>query len=324
MPVDLRRLRYLITAADAGSITAAARALYLTQPALTLSLRKLEHEVGVPLLERHPRGVGLTPAGEVLVERGRTALAALDDATRIARRVGAGLGDELVIGLLPATFSRVIGQLIAAFRALHPGMRIRFRELSYISHTRDLTEGRVDAAFLWPPYDAPELTFLELHRERRVLGVAADHPLAGRDTVALNEVLDLPFPGFHPASSGDWFDGWFFTPQRGAPARLTPDEAATPFEMALIVQEGRAIAPAAASFAAAFPVPSVRWLDVTGAPPATLALAWNPAAHRTNVDALVRTARASHDPALTALAAPLRERPEPSRSPRAPSLPTAP
>lgn len=294
--MDLRHLRFLVAVSEARSISAAARRLHMTQPAVTIALRNLERDVGAPLLERHTKGVDLTPAGVAFLAHARRALAHVDEATLGARRCAvADHGGHLTVGLLPATFSGLVRTIINAFRAQHQSVRVTYRELSYIGHTEDLLTGRVDVAFLWPPYAEPTLRFHTLSEERRVLGVAESHPLADRDAVTLDDILDLRFPGFHPASSGGWFSGWFFDDIRDAPAATTADEAATPFEMAIVVQEGRAIAPAAESFARAFPVDGIRWLPVIGAPPATLALAWNRQSSNPVREAFVRIARALTD-----------------------------
>ncbi len=292
MAPDLREVRYLVAVAKAGSLTAATRDLHLTQPALSLALRKLEADVGVALLRRHARGVELTAAGEAFVGKAINALELIDDATLGARIAGGVLPPRLVIGMLPATFSELPRRLVDAFKAQHGSLTVRLRELSYITHTEDLVRGRVDLAFLWPPYRESRLRFLELSAESRVLGMSATHPLADNEELRLDEVLDLPFAGFHPASSGGWFDAWYFGAERGAPAQTTADESATPFEMAFSVQEGRAVAPAAQSFASAFAAPGVRWVPLTDAPQATLALAWNPQHGNPVVSAFVRLARA--------------------------------
>jgi DNA-binding transcriptional LysR family regulator len=293
MAVDLRQLRFFVAVSQTGSISRAARMLYMTQPAVTMALRNLERHVGVPLLKRHSRGVDLTPAGMAFVAHAHWALEHVDEATLSARRFGAASQEgQLTVGLLPATFSATPRTMINAFRAQHPFVRIAYRELSYLGHTQDLVTGRVDVAFLWPPYEEPALRFHTLSEERRVLGVAESHPLASREEVALDDILDLRFPGFHPSSSGGWFAKWFFDDIRNGPAATTPDDAATPFEMAITVQEGRAIAPAAESFARAFPVEGIRWLPITDAPPATLALAWNPRNPNPAGQAFVRVGRA--------------------------------
>ena len=296
MAVDLRQLRYLLAVAEAGSISGAARSLYIAQPALSIALRNLERDLGLTLLERRRRGTDLTPAGAAFLAQAKLALQQVDEATRAARQAETRVaGRDIRIGLLPATLSSIPRSLLSAFRTQYPNVRIIYRELSYIGHTQDLLTRTVDAAFLWPPYDESELHFHRLSQEPRVLGVADHHPLADRQAVALDDVLDLPFPGFHPSSSGGWFAHWFFDDVRQAPAATTIDETTTPLEMALVVQEARAIAPAAQSFARAFPIDGVRWLKLTDAPPATLALGWHPRNPNPACHALVRLARALTD-----------------------------
>lgn len=300
MAIQLRQLRFLIAVSEAGSVSGAARRLYMTQPAVTTALRNLERDVGVTLLNRGTRGVDLTPAGSAFLAQARLALEHVDEATRSARQLAATReSGRLTVGFLPATVAGTPQTIIDAFRAEYPGVRVASRQLSYIGHTQDLLTGHVDVAFLWPPYDEPSLRFHPLSEEPRVLGVAESHPLSDRDAVALDEILDLPFPGFHPASSGAWFSRWFFDDVRHAPATTTKDESATPFQMALVVQEGRAIAPAAQSFARAFPADGVRWLPITDAAPATLALAWNPRSPNPAGQAFVRLGRALSDAGLS-------------------------
>jgi DNA-binding transcriptional LysR family regulator len=83
--VSLDQLRYFVAVADAGTMHAAARWLHVSQPPLSRHIRALEDEIGVPLFARSSRGMRLLPAGEVLLGRARTILAALDDAVRATR-----------------------------------------------------------------------------------------------------------------------------------------------------------------------------------------------------------------------------------------------
>ena len=106
MAIELRHLRFLVAVADAGSVSGAARRLYMTQPAVTTALRNLERDVGVTLLTRHARGVDLTPAGAAFLAQAHLALEHVDEATRSARQFAATLHrGTLSIGFLPATFS---------------------------------------------------------------------------------------------------------------------------------------------------------------------------------------------------------------------------
>src|ERR1700709_640112 len=78
--MELRHLRYFAAIAEEGSFTAAAERLWVAQPGLSTQIRRLETELGVRLFERHTRGVTLTPAGALFLERARVALAAADAA----------------------------------------------------------------------------------------------------------------------------------------------------------------------------------------------------------------------------------------------------
>ena len=87
MGVELRQLRFLVAVSEAGSVSGAARRLYMTQPAVTTALRNLERDVGASLLKRHARGVDLTPAGVAFLAQARLALEHVDEATLSARRL---------------------------------------------------------------------------------------------------------------------------------------------------------------------------------------------------------------------------------------------
>jgi len=76
--MEIRELRYFVAIAEERSFTRAAERLWIAQPGLSQQMRALERELGVKLLERHPRGVTLTAAGELFLERARVALAATD------------------------------------------------------------------------------------------------------------------------------------------------------------------------------------------------------------------------------------------------------
>lgn len=81
--MELRHLRYFVAIAEERSFTRAAEGLWVAQPGLSTQVRRLETELGVKLLDRHTRGVDLTPAGALFLERARAALAAADAAARV-------------------------------------------------------------------------------------------------------------------------------------------------------------------------------------------------------------------------------------------------
>src|SRR5205823_11580748 len=85
VPFKRGQLRYFVTVADEGQMTRAARKLHVAQPALSHAIAQLEAELGIELLQRHARGVSLTPAGEAFLVKARTALAAGTEAEQTAK-----------------------------------------------------------------------------------------------------------------------------------------------------------------------------------------------------------------------------------------------
>src|SRR4051794_22053040 len=183
--MDLRQLRALDAVARARSFTAAALELHLAQSALSQQVAKLERELGVELLRRTTRRVEVTEAGELVLERGRRALAEADairadlDALRglVRGRLRVG-GVPPVSGLHPAA-------LIADFGRRFPGVDITIREEVAAQLLAELADGRLDLvlALIDPKELPPTLTGRRLLDEELVLITAPGHRLAQRKRV---------------------------------------------------------------------------------------------------------------------------------------------
>src|SRR5438309_10983788 len=94
------QLLYFVTVADEGQITRAAAKLHIAQPALSHAIMQLESELGLPLLERHARGVTLTPAGETFLPKARLALAAAMDAAQTAQSLAHAAKAAIEVGFI--------------------------------------------------------------------------------------------------------------------------------------------------------------------------------------------------------------------------------
>ncbi|MFF2486159.1 LysR family transcriptional regulator [Microbacterium sp. NPDC058062] len=123
--MELRQLRYFSAVVEEGSLTAAAAALHLSQPALSVAVGKLESEVGVSLLTRSPRGVEATSAGRYLLEVASRVLAETDEATRVLRRFGDGFAGTLTMAVVPALTWNRLPVLLRAHSAESPDVDIR-------------------------------------------------------------------------------------------------------------------------------------------------------------------------------------------------------
>src|SRR5882724_6910743 len=97
--MELRHLRYFVAIAEERSFTRAAERLWIAQPGLSSQIRRLESELGVKLFERHTRGVDVTAAGEVFLQRARAVLAAADAAESVGQDIQAGRVGSIRLGV---------------------------------------------------------------------------------------------------------------------------------------------------------------------------------------------------------------------------------
>ncbi|GAA2626149.1 LysR family transcriptional regulator [Actinomadura fulvescens] len=123
--MNLRQLRYVVATADHGTMTSAAQALYVAQPALSRAVRELERELGVELFARSGRGVVLTAVGEQVVRQARVALEAIDAIEGLSVARANGRGAELRIASTSSLEPELTGRLIPRFARDQPAVRVR-------------------------------------------------------------------------------------------------------------------------------------------------------------------------------------------------------
>ena len=123
MDVDTRLLRYFSAVATEGNLSRAAEGLFVSQPALTKQIRRLESQLGVRLFTRSRTGMTLTVAGQALADRVPAVLAGWDQALREARSAASQAGRVLRVGFLAGAANEATQQIIAAFSRRRPGWR---------------------------------------------------------------------------------------------------------------------------------------------------------------------------------------------------------
>jgi DNA-binding transcriptional LysR family regulator len=242
----------------------------------------------VQLLERHARGVHMTDAGRLFLDKARAAVKAADDAAETMERFRRGNSDALATGFhwLPLT------RWAPMFQALcreHPGTRLHWQPLEFPLARRSPIEG-VDVGLILQPPNRPDHRSLELEREPRVVMMSPTHRLADRSELTVADVLDEPFPGCHPAMDPEWQAFWTLDEERGGPAPTTEDRISNADEGTEVVVSGRAIITTPAGMAAAFPHPGLVAVPLRDATPATLSLVWRAGDDSPLVSALVRIA----------------------------------
>lgn len=195
--LDLRRLRIYAAVAQGGSFTAAASALFMSQPAVSQQMAILEREAGVPLLERLPRGIRLTPAGQLLAERAVRLLAEMGELEDELRRFGAGM-QEVHLGAFPTAGADLVPLTIRAYRERHPGVRVVLNPAHADDVVTLLHSARIAVGLVWD-YDFAPQSFdasferTELLADPLRVVLPASHPAAGEPAIALRDLAGEPW-----------------------------------------------------------------------------------------------------------------------------------
>ncbi|MHC0430414.1 LysR family transcriptional regulator [Streptomyces sp. O3] len=268
MDVDTRLLRYFAAVAEEGSLTGAAARLFVSQPALTKQIRRLEEDLGARLFARSRSGMALTEAGREFASRVPTLLDGWDEAVQATGRAVR----VLRLGFLDAGAVGTVPEAIAEFRNARPEWRVELRQFDWSDPSAGLAQGEADAAVVRLPFPGQErLTVRELFAEERGVLLPARHPLANSETVEFWELWDEPFVAAG-AETGAWREHWLAAEERdGHPAEVgavtnRPDEW-------LGAVAGGCVALAPASAARFYSHPDVVFRPVRGVSPSRVGLA---------------------------------------------------
>jgi len=201
--MELRQLRYLVALDDERHFTRAAARLHIAQPALSQQIKRLEDELGLALVDRTTRHVALTPAGELLTQRARRALAEVDAAGEELSELSGLRTGRVVIGAMRSTGRFDLSSLFAAFHERHPHVDLVVREEPSEVMLERLHGDALDVAFLSVNRldPGPDIQVHPLIDEPLVALFAPSHPLAGRRVVDMTELRDERFVVFGEGSS---------------------------------------------------------------------------------------------------------------------------
>jgi DNA-binding transcriptional LysR family regulator len=195
MTPELRLIRYFVAVAEEGNVTRAAERLHMAQPPLSAAIRQLEQQLEVRLLDRTTRGVVLTAAGALLLERGRELLRAADEVAAAVRAVEKAPTGLVRVGLSPAGRIGLAPALLDSWAARAPGVMVHAREDTTGALLRDVRAGRLDLAVVFcpPEPDLDGLATAPLRDEPAVVHLRDDHPQAARASVALADLREETF-----------------------------------------------------------------------------------------------------------------------------------
>jgi DNA-binding transcriptional LysR family regulator len=187
-------MRYFVAVAEEGSFTRAAERLWIAQPGLSQQILALERELDVRLFERLSRGVELTDAGRIFLEKARVALEAADDALSVARDAEAGLTGNLRLGISWRARYDLAPELQHAFGLRRPGVRVTVVEAQTDTLLRDVHDHKLDAAIVLAPEGfQPGLDRMIVNQGPVGVIVGPGHPLAAYDVLTAADLQGQAF-----------------------------------------------------------------------------------------------------------------------------------
>ncbi|GAA2480379.1 LysR family transcriptional regulator [Streptomyces thermolineatus] len=236
--MNLERLRTLHAIAVHGSVGAAADVLHVTTSAVSQQMGKLERETGQQLLARNGRGVRLTDAGRLLAGHAARILSQVELAhSDLEAHRGAAVG-EVVMGVFPTAARGLLPQVLVELRREHPQLRPRLRETEPEEALTRLQRGDLDVAVVLDWYNRPlalpgDLAKAPLLDDPADVVVPADHRLAGRADVALEELADDEWISW---PSGEFCHDWllFTLRSKGIEPRVQHAAAEHHTQLALV------------------------------------------------------------------------------------------
>ncbi len=236
--VDVFALRCLEAAARLGSLTAAARALGVSQPAVTVQIGGLEKALGERLLVREARGVRATPAGEAVISRARRIL---DEIRELEGALESGpLNGLLRIGSTDVVVLHRLPPILGEFRTRHPGVDLEIKIEGSLTLASAIRAREIELALVTLPIADPPGPVRPMCRDRLCFVVSPGHDLARRRRVTLKEIASSPLLAHKAGSVTRGLIEGYFT-ARGLVPRVAM-EVSSPEVLRRMAQSGLGVA----------------------------------------------------------------------------------
>ena len=192
--MNLRQLRQFVTLAETGNFHRAAEMLHMAQPPLSVSIRKLEEEMGEALFERRSTGVFLTTVGEAMLADARLTLFHAEQCRQAVMDARQGQGGLLRMGIIGSATYALLPELIPSLRERFPKIELELTEATSSEILDGLVSRRFDVGFVrYPVLHPAPFELLPMDRDDFVLAVSEHSPLAAHDAIALSDAARQPF-----------------------------------------------------------------------------------------------------------------------------------
>ena len=190
--MELHQLRYLVAVADNHNFTRAAQLCHVTQPTLSHQIKKLEEEVGEPLLQRRKKGAFLTPLGERVYRHAQEILKSVESVQEVASAFSHSIQGFLKIGIIPTIAPYFLPKLLRLSQKRYPGITFQITEEPTEHLLASLGNGAVDLAILSPPVANNHLQVENLFEDEFLLALPMNHFLDKSRDISLRVLRELP------------------------------------------------------------------------------------------------------------------------------------
>lgn len=204
--MELRQLRHFLALAEELHFGRAADRVHISQPALSASVAKLEHDFGVALFARDRKNVRITLAGQQLLEYAREQLNHEARTLEFARSLANGKAGRISLGFSPGVMGPRFDPVLVQFRSEHPDIELRLIENTSQRQIELVRMGEIDAGLVGLSVPPPRLEYIELMQDNYVVCVPKTHPLAARRSLDITELRDEPFVILSREHSSGWYD----------------------------------------------------------------------------------------------------------------------
>jgi len=174
--MTLSELRFVVAVAKEKNFRRAANKCFVSQPALSLAIKKLEEELNVSLFERNRTEVTITEIGEKIVEQANIILEQVEKIKSFAKSGGDPLDGLIKVGMIHSVGPYLLPQIIPILRKIAPKMPLEVEENITASLELQLKNGQIDAAIVALPFNIPGIYVLPLYKEEFVVAVPNNHP----------------------------------------------------------------------------------------------------------------------------------------------------
>ncbi|WP_286822750.1 MULTISPECIES: LysR family transcriptional regulator [unclassified Idiomarina] len=193
-PITLRAMEQFIAVAEELHFHRAAERLNMSQPPLTSAIRKLEDDIGVTLIEREKRVLGLTPAGKNFIDEARETLRQAEQVVTTTLDAAAGRTGLVRLGYVGSSLYGRLPDVIRDFRESHPDVRLELKEATTAAQVAALRSNALDVGILIPPLvNAEDIEQIPFDSDRLCLAIPKKHPLNKRSNLTLTDLSEEPF-----------------------------------------------------------------------------------------------------------------------------------